>query len=80
MRVAPEARLDDGKLDIIVFEDFRRVKLVTHLIAAIGGRRPNNASRRIAGAHAGRLTPPALDPDRLDRCRDDPDRRLDQPR
>jgi YegS/Rv2252/BmrU family lipid kinase len=38
--VAPEARLDDGKLDVVVFEGFRRLELVRHLIAAIGGRRP----------------------------------------
>jgi diacylglycerol kinase (ATP) len=40
IRVAPEARLDDGKLDIIVFEGLRRVELVKQVIAAIGGRRP----------------------------------------
>lgn len=42
--VAPEARLDDGKLDVVVFEGFRRLELIRHLIAAAGGRR---AKRRV---------------------------------
>jgi YegS/Rv2252/BmrU family lipid kinase len=51
--VAPEARLDDGKLDVVVFEGFRRVELVRHLIAAIGGRRPE---RRVTTHRAARVS------------------------
>ena len=50
--VAPEARLDDGKLDVVVFEGFRRVDLVRHLIAAGGGRRP---ARRVTTHRAARV-------------------------
>jgi YegS/Rv2252/BmrU family lipid kinase len=50
--VAPEARLDDGKLDVVVFEGFRRVELVRHLIAAVGGRRPE---RRVTTRRAARV-------------------------
>jgi YegS/Rv2252/BmrU family lipid kinase len=50
--VAPEARLDDGKIDVVVFEGFRRLELVRHLIAAVGGRRPD---RRVTTHRAARV-------------------------
>jgi diacylglycerol kinase (ATP) len=50
--VAPEARLDDGKLDVVVFERFRRLELVRHLIAAAGARRP---ARRVTSHRAARV-------------------------
>ena len=50
--VAPEARLDDGKLDVVVFEGFRRLELVGHLVGAAGGRRPE---RRVVTHRASRV-------------------------
>ncbi len=50
--VAPEARLDDGKLDVVVFDGSRRLELVRHLVAATGERRPE---RRVRTHRAARV-------------------------
>ncbi|HEU0027827.1 MAG TPA: diacylglycerol kinase family protein [Ktedonobacterales bacterium] len=39
MNVAPGARMDDGLLDVVVYERFRPLELLAHVIRRIGGRR-----------------------------------------
>jgi diacylglycerol kinase (ATP) len=49
--VAPEARLDDGRFDVVVFEGFRRLELLMHLMGALGGRRPDRRLTTYRAAH-----------------------------
>jgi diacylglycerol kinase (ATP) len=39
MTVAPEARLDDGRLDVRVFERFSKLELASHFLSIMFGRR-----------------------------------------
>jgi len=59
MSVAPEARLDDGKLDVRVFRHFSKLELLRHLVGIAFGRRRysphistyQSARVRITGRH-----------------------------
>ncbi len=42
MNVAPGARMDDGLLDVVVYERFHPLGLLAHLIHRIGGREKND--------------------------------------
>jgi len=51
MTVAPDARLDDGKFDVVIWEHFSKAELVRHLTSITFGRRkysPHTATYRAA--------------------------------
>jgi diacylglycerol kinase (ATP) len=53
MTVAPDARLDDGKFDVVVWEHFSKRELVRHLMSITFGRRrysPHTSTYRSATA------------------------------
>lgn len=48
--VAPDARLDDGRLDVVIYERFGRWELLRHYMSIMGGRRDFRARvRRLTG-------------------------------
>lgn len=52
MIVAPNARMDDGLLDVVVYEQFRPIELLAYMLRKIGGRRIRNARvRRFRARH-----------------------------
>jgi diacylglycerol kinase (ATP) len=51
MTVAPDARLDDGKFDVVVWEHYSKRELLTHLASIAFGRRrysPHSSTHRAA--------------------------------
>ena len=50
MELAPEARLDDGRFDVLLFEGFGPVQLLVHLVRVLLGRTDDPRIRRYRAA------------------------------
>jgi len=60
MTVAPDARIDDGRFDVTVFEHFSKWELIRHLLSIAFGRRryaPHVSTYRSTFAHISSVSP-----------------------
>lgn len=49
LTLAPEASVQDGQLDVVVFEGLSPAGLLIHMVRAVGGRRPASPFRTLRG-------------------------------
>ncbi len=61
--VAPEARIDDGLLDVVIFRGVGVLRVLVHLVAVLGGRRlPAPPGVETVRARSVRITTPRRRP------------------